>query len=58
MTASSAASIAAASLNRAAGFFAIARSITGWSNGAAARPGRTFASDGTGCVRCAITTPS
>ena len=58
MTASSAFSIASASLNRAAGFFAIDFSTTGWNAGAAASPGRTFTSDGTGCVRCAMTTPS
>ena len=58
MTASSAASITPASLNRADGFFAIARSITGWNDAATASPGRTFASDGIGWVRCAMIRPS
>ncbi len=53
MAASSAASIAPASLKRAAGFFAIARSMIGWSTGTDACLGRNFSSDGTGCVRCA-----
>ena len=38
--------------------FAIDFSTTGWKDAAAASPGRTFTSDGTGCVRCALTTPS
>ena len=53
MAISSAASIAPASLKRAAGFFAIAFSTSGCSNGTDACPGRNFSSDGTGCVRCA-----
>ena len=53
MTASSPASSAPASSNRSAGFFAIARSINAWNSRAAGILGRSFASDGTGCVRCA-----
>ena len=53
MTASSPASSAPASSNRSAGFFAIARSSKPWNSRAAGILGRSFASDGTGCVRCA-----
>src|SRR4051812_46236766 len=48
MTASSAFSIASASLKRADGLFAIALSTSGWNDAAAASPGRAFTSDGTG----------